>query len=999
MKKKLLREFGGKITVLATLCIVLSIMLSITASATNVQVPSEEGSNEMTRSDNYLTAAMQSPIENLNPLTISDVWSSYAARGPIYSGLSGYHQDSEQIIPYMAYDWSPLGESGSYCEEEEEWSYDPDNPYDPTLNYDADGNWDPSQAYISADGDNLDTVANFAIPSADLEVVVRMRAGIPFHRSDDWTGTWTSPKNPSFTLPMETMRYATSHDIVFAGEMLQWTAPLYQSSFLYLIQDPVGDRRDARDPNWVVNGGTGMYEGMQLYSKADHPDLPDYVCDYSIRFELDRPYATYEFIFPMSMSMNIWAEHTLLDTGANAALSWDLGQGSNIQAQRRAMVGNGAFMWTDWDPGNYIRLDTNPDYWIDGTLDPDRPYGLSLNGLDYRPWIDGLEFIIRSTTDAAILSLERGEVDVLPWPVDPGYITRVQQNPDLDVMSTPDFGFFYMAFNLREPAFGYKDYPGAGEQLGTWYGDDLSLNFRKAVTHATDKSYIVNNLLQGYGAVGWSVVSPDNNLYHNRTVTRYPFDIAETKRLMEVQNQIWRDELDGFNTVWRAEDAPGRAYPIPRRDAGGNIYEDTSTFYLLTPTADYDPIRAKAGQLVADTLREETGLNIQARPMIFQTLVERLDPGRADFDIYMLGWSIGGFDSLGSLQAFFHSRNDIPGAHNMPGMRSERFDDVVERAEREMNPTERVRLVMQLQGIISENLAYNVLYFRSQVNGYRNEWDGWVAWPGGIWNGFSHSNVRRGSPEGGLTMAAPSDVSRTTQHDVTIRLTDAQGNPQAGESINLQTTHTDDGAVFQPKGATSITDPTGVLNATFTAPDIAVPTVVTLTAELADGSMRATRSINVYPTAIPKLYLTASVDLDIIKYDDTAIITLELQSDDPDVDNVTVSVSVTPDAGNPQMDRTFPLDIVVGQPITINFQAPEQDVDSIRRYTVEFEAVRTGYESSIRRVSIMVEGPEEKDDDTTPSPGILPFLLGAAGIACLVHLMDSRRGSKKSKNN
>lgn len=986
MNKKLLRNLGGKITVLATLCVILFLLMSITAPVTNAQVTPTGQPEERTKSDNYLTAAMQSPIENLNPLTISDVWSAYTARGPIYGGMSGYHPESEQIVPYMAYDWSPIGPSGDH---------ENGARYDPSMNYDGEGNWDPSQAYTVADGNDPDTVANEAIPSADLEIVLRIRPGILFHRTHEWTDdVWTSPRNPDFTMPMEKMKETTAHDIVFAGEMLQWKAPLFQSSFLYLNQDTTGDGGEANDPNWVVNGGKGMYEGMQLY------EMGDSVCDYSIRFELDRPYASYEFIFPMSMSMKVWAENTLLDTGSDNALRWDLGQGGSIEDQRRAIVGNGAFMWTDWDPGNFIRLDKNPDYYIDGTLDQDRPYGLSLNGLDMRPHIDGLEFIVRSTTDAAILSLERGEVDALPWPVDPGYITRVQQHPDLDVMSTPDFGFFYMGFNMRKPAFGYADYPGAGERLGDWYGEDIGQKFRQAVTHATDKSYIVNNLLQGYGAVGWSVVSPDNNLYHNRTVQRYPFDLAETKRLLEEQNEIWRDNLDGFNTVWTA---PGSGedpapYPIPRKDAGGNIYEDTSTFYLRTPTADYDPIRAKAGQLVADTLREECGVQIQAQPMIFQTLAQRLDPGIADFDIFMLGWSIGGFDSLGSLQAFFHSRNDIPGGYNFPGIRSERFDTIVERAEREMNPTERTRLVMQLQGILSQELPYNVLYFRSQVNGYRNEWTGWVPWPGGIWNGFSFSNVRKGGDTGGLSMAAPSDVSRTTQHDVTIRLMDGQGNPRAGVDVDLSVTHTVQGAVFQAKGA-SVTDSTGVLNATFTAPDITEPTVVTLTAELIDEDIMVSRGVNVYPTQIPKLYLSGSVDLDIIKHDDMAIITLQLQADEPDLENVTISISITPDVGNPAVDRTFPMEISAGETVTVNFQATDVEEDSIRRYTIEFDAVKIGYESDLERLNIMVEGPEgEGNGNGTPAPGILPLLVGAAGVACLVHILDSRHKSKKHES-
>ncbi len=930
---------------------------------------------EYQRGMGYLTAATRSPIEHLNPLTITDVWSSYAAKDPIYDTLSYYHEENEIMIPWVAYDWSPMGVSGGY---------EDGKRYDPLLNYDQNGVYDPSKAYIDTDPT---TVENEAIPSAELEVVVRLRPNILYHRAGGWEEEiWTSPKNTNFSMPMDKMRYVTAHDIVFTGEMLQWDAPLYKTGFLPLAQDTSGDRGDAKDSNWVVNGGTGMYEGMQLY------DMGGEHCDYSIRFELDRPYSLFfHNSLPLSLSMKVWAEHTLLDIGSNNALNWDLGQGSTIEDQRRAMVGTGPFMWTDWDPGNYISLDTNPDYWVDGTLDPDRPYGLSLNGLDYRPWIDGLEFIIRSTTDAAVLSLERGEVDVLPWSVDPGYITRLQQHPNNDVMSSPDFGVYYMGFNMREPAFGYKDHPGAGEQIGTWYGEDISYKFRQAVSHAIDRSYIVNNILQGYGTTTYSLIPSSIVLHYNRSIHRYPFDLDKTKQLLEEQNEIWREELDGFNTVWLAKDAPA-PYPIPRRDAAGNIYEDTNTFYLLTPTADYDPVLAKSGQLIADTLREEIGLNILSRPMIFQTLFDRLDPRRSDFDLYIAKWERNDFESLNTLEKLLHSRNDVQGSYNFAGARNESIDSLIEKAEMEMGSIKRIRYLKEIDGHNSINLHYLPIYGRSQVNAYNNDWTGWVAWPGGIWNRFSWSNIWKTTPL--IRISVPETVIINTEHDVTIRLFDRYYNPREGVEFELITTHTELGANFTAK-TDPVTDKNGVINATFIAPDVISRTTVLLTAKVADNDRSYSKTVNVSPDILPSLYLEVNIDRDIIYSHEKATITLELMAYQK-VDNASVHATIYPEVGNPELEPEFPLMLSTGESIEVTFQA--RRVHDLQRYTIEFEAVKSGYESSLICQEILIEE-DWRPPPPPPPPPKIPIYIMVLPVILLasVAVFFLWRGKKEQK--
>lgn len=757
-------------------------------------------------SDRYLKAALMAPIVNLNSLSITDEWSSNAVREPIYEGLSSYHQESKNIVPWLAYDWSPIGSSGS-------------GEYDPSKNYDPDGNYDPTMAYIDPD---LDTVANEALPSDDLEVVVRIRPTIAFHRAMDWFDsgeTWQSPYS-SFTMPGEKMEFLTAHDVVFSAEMLQWEAPLYQAGYLPLLQGLKGNY-DIADPNWAINGGTGMYEGLQLYQNGDG------TYDYSMKFTLKEPYSMfYVATFPTVMPMKVWAEHTLLNEGRDNALYWDCGMDGTTRDQKENLAGTGPYMWNEMKE-DYVKVERNPNYWMDRHLDSDKQYGTSLKDVDLRPSFDGIKFVYRLTTDAAVISLKNGEIDTFTWNVDPGYISDIQNNPDTDVMSTPDFGFFYMAFNMEVPAFGYKNHPGPGAQLGTYYGEDTGQLFREAIAHATDKNYIVNTLLQGYGTVGSSVVSPDNQKYYNTTVKTYRYDLEKAEELLVQQNGLWQEEFPGF-PAWDPDS--GDWFPIPRRDSSGDIYADTDPFDLITTTATYDPIRAKAGIMIADTLRYELNINIRATAQNFQTLVGNIDPGVRDFDVYILGWSIAGYESLGSIEAFFHSRYDKTGGYNMPGFRNESFDTVIENAEEEMDPEVKIRLVKQLQGIISKKLPYNVLYYRDNINGYRKEWRGWVSWPGGIWNGYSLGYLHYGSGKT-VFIKAPSEISPGEKYDIVIDVIGAEDYP-SGIELDIYLNGNGGGLEFEDD---KITDNTGRINATFTAPDTDDKETITLTAKIVDA--------------------------------------------------------------------------------------------------------------------------------------------------------------------
>src|SRR5207245_6565666 len=66
------------------------------------------------------------------------------------------------------------------------------------------------------------------------------------------------------------------------------------------------------------------------------------------------------------------------------------------------------------------------------------------------------------------------------------------------------------------------------------------------------------------------------------------------------------------------------------------------TATILTPPKDYDPVRADAGIMISNNLKA-AHLNIDAAPTSFDTIVAKAFTRPVNFQIYVLGWSLGLF--------------------------------------------------------------------------------------------------------------------------------------------------------------------------------------------------------------------------------------------------------------------------------------------------------------------------------------------------------------------
>src|SRR5437867_4319045 len=248
------------------------------------------------------------------------------------------------------------------------------------------------------------------------------------------------------------------------------------------------------------------------------------------------------------------------------------------EAQDQDVIGAGSYKFVHWEAGNFVKLDKNPNYFIaDATVRAKYPATLVLQV----PKVDSIIYRLYRNVQATVFALQAGTLDFIDWTVPPDQVAPITGDPNIGLKSSADAGFFYQSFNFDRLPFGYLN-PAEGSNTP---GNDIGKPFRLAVAHATDKRTIVTSLLQNFGVAGHTVVSPTNTLYYNASAPRYEYDLSVARGILDAAYGVWPGgvcQQDGTG----CRSLPGKG---------------TSAIDMLTPQADYDPIRASAGTLTAHT--------------------------------------------------------------------------------------------------------------------------------------------------------------------------------------------------------------------------------------------------------------------------------------------------------------------------------------------------------------------------------------------------------------
>jgi hypothetical protein len=493
-----------------------------------------------------------------------------------------------------------------------------------------------------------------------------------------------------------------------------------------------------------------------------------------------------------------------------------------------------------------------PDYW---------GKGLSHNwaGKDYGffpKYITSVRFVIFTSLDVVSLALQQGAIDTLVWSLTPGFYSQVKANPAITVTSVTDSGFFYMSFNMRRQPW-----------------DDLCL--RQAISKAIDKSYIVNTLMGGFGIAGSVPITIVNPSYVNATAAAnaVSFDPSGIDPTLEACGYT-KDAATGF-------------YRAPASE-GGQIVTAT----ILTPPKDYDPVRADAGIMISKNLKA-AGLNIASAPTSFDTIVARgLTYGQVDYDIYVLGWSLGIFPET-YICSFFCANQDVqtnPAGSNSAGYVNPRVDSLINELTYTVDTAQRTKLLQDVEGIVTADIPWNVLYYRKNLNAYRNDkFQGWednavlnaLSAGGGPFNFYTLVSLEPAMatpvppPSGALTVAATVPQRALANHVLNVPVYVSQsGAPASNATVTLSAT--------LPNGvslttATGTTDLTGSTTFSWTVPVVqgSIFLTVSATKGAATGASTKQLEITVGPPA-PMALLSLSTPTPVISPTGTAAVTAQV---------------------------------------------------------------------------------------------------------------------------
>ncbi len=513
----------------------------------------------------------------------------------------------------------------------------------------------------------------------------------------------------------------------------------------------------------------------------------------TVRFHLSKTYALF-FVATLSvliMPKHIWLNHidsnpplnftslTPITDAADRSIDFGFG-GTNSQLD--ATIGTGPWKTVSWSRNQATQVVVSPTYWGKDRADASVVVGTTKYNF-YPDHLRSIRFSIYSSLDVISLALQSGEIDTLIWPLLPGFLSQVHSNPSISVEQVTDSGMFYMSFNLRRKPW-----------------NDLDL--RTAISMAIDKDYIVNVLMGGLGIKGTVPHSIVRSEYINQTAKPPDFDLAGARALLD------------------------RVGIIDRNGDGFRDYKDGSPIRtaILTPPKDYDPIRADAGIMISNNLKK-IGLNIDAAPVTFDTIVAKAFLPPVDFDIYILGFSLGALPE-GYLKDFFGSSQDVninPAGSNSAGYHNTAVDAKLETMLITLDNNARIQIVKDIVGQVVKDIPWNILYYRKNLNAYRNDrWVGWVNTPPLLYNFWSLSKLSRPGatgvqlPSGAITVSMTAPERAIAGGTVTVDVFGSRDfAPISGASVWLNRTYG-----VQSDSSSATTDISGHARFSLTVPFI-----------------------------------------------------------------------------------------------------------------------------------------------------------------------------------
>jgi peptide/nickel transport system substrate-binding protein len=347
------------------------------------------------------------------------------------------------------------------------------------------------------------------------------------------------------------------------------------------------------------------------------------------------------------------------------------------RAFARQPVGSGPYVFTEWKTGERVVLTRNPNYW--GYAHPEIE----------SPYIDRMVFRVVNNTDAALVTLKAGDLDMMG--LDPLQLLRqtsgAKFTENFEKLTFYSPSYTYIGWNNDSPIF-------------------HDVRVRRAMTQLTDREAMVKTILFDLGQVIDSPIYRFRPEY-DEALQPLPYDAAAAEKLLDEAG--WTD-TDGDGIRDKLIDGKRVPFDFEIKINSGN------------------EVRKSVALTLQDALKKH-GISVRIREIDWTIFLDDVQNRR--FDAVVLGWAM----SVNEPDAFqvWHSSQIANGGSNFIGYRNDRVDALLSAYRREFDPQKRIALYKEFQEILNREQPYTFLFTRQSVLAYQRRFHNVEALPiGGV---------------------------------------------------------------------------------------------------------------------------------------------------------------------------------------------------------------------------------------------------------------------------
>lgn len=305
-------------------------------------------------------------------------------------------------------------------------------------------------------------------------------------------------------------------------------------------------------------------------------------------------------------------------------------------------MGTGPFKLVSREPDRKTVVAKNPLWW-------DKP----------EHNLDQVEFDVISSAPTRVAALLSGEVDMI-YSVPPQDMARIKQNPDLNLLQTPELRTIYLGFNYTRDQLPSSDVKGKNPLR--------DVRVRQAIQLAIDEYAITSRVMLGLGHPTAEMWGPGVNGYDAALDVHPKPDPAKSKQLLTDA---------GYPNGFRLGlDCPNDRYVMDEQIC-------TAIVSML----------ARVGVKI--------DLNAQTKSKFFN----KINAPNYDTDFYMLGWTPATYDAHNVLYTLLGTRNGKRGEVNNGGYSNPALDDLIEKIGVETDQAKRNDMIHQSIEILQKDVA------------------------------------------------------------------------------------------------------------------------------------------------------------------------------------------------------------------------------------------------------------------------------------------------------